>query len=399
VPLTRSERFDAVLEPGELAAERDRGPTPGWRDGVHEVPPIVFNDDEELLARADAERELGLESGRTNLLVQLGQGPGVADAVERCLRTLAGRDGVQVAAMSSVIEALPGVPKGVVRLDATFPMSRYYAAFDGAVSAAGYNVFHELARFRVPSVFVPMERETDDQEARAAHAQASGTGLGTRGPGDPSLERQLEALLDAERRQALRERLDELRPENGAPEAARWLEGLLEAPGSGTGGRSGGGRPGGEGVRRSLGQRIRRGLGWLASVPRTLVRLGGQSLSMPRPRTLLMALGVRGEELERRVGEALAELPDPPERVIVVSDSLELGALRRLGVGVEHVPAEGERQPELAGGDYGAFLRRRLGAILAHRPRLRRAIAIGAVPDELLAAAAARPRRRGRLLS
>ncbi len=31
VPLTRTERFDAVLEPGELAAERDRGPTPAWR--------------------------------------------------------------------------------------------------------------------------------------------------------------------------------------------------------------------------------------------------------------------------------------------------------------------------------------------------------------------------------
>jgi len=156
VPLTRSERFDAVLEPGEFAVERDRGPTPAWRDGVHGVAPIVFSDDEELLSRAEAERELGLEPGMTNLLLQLGQGPEVADAVERCLRALAWREGVQVAAMSSVIESLPEVPEGVVRLDATFPMSRYYAAFDGAASAAGYNAFHELVRFGVPSVFVPM---------------------------------------------------------------------------------------------------------------------------------------------------------------------------------------------------------------------------------------------------
>jgi hypothetical protein len=398
LPLARTERFDAVLEPGELAAERDRGPTPAWRDGVHRVAPIVFSDDQELLSRSDAESELGLEPGKTNLLIQLGQGPEVAGAVERCLRAVAGRHGLQVAAMSSVIESLPDVPEGVVHLDATFPMSRYYAAFDGAVSAAGYNVFHELVRFRVPSVFVPMERETDDQEARAAHAEATGIGLGTSGPSDPSLERRLEELLDAERRQAIRKRLDEARPDNGAPEAARWLEGLLDTPGSGSGAGASAGAPGGARARRSVGQRVRRGFDWLASVPRTLLRLGGQTLSMPRPRTLVVALGVPDQELESGVLAALAETPDPPESVLVVTDTLQIGALRRLGVGAEHVPARGERQPELAGGDYDAFVRRRLGTILAQRPRLRRAIAIGEVPDELLIAAAARPARRARLL-
>jgi hypothetical protein len=129
-----------------------------------------------------------------------------------------------------------------------------------------------------------------------------------------------------------------------------------------------------------------------------VARLGGQSLSMPRARTLVVARGVGGDELERRVAAALVEAPDPPERVLVVTDSLELGALRRLGAGVEAVPAEGERQPELAGGDYESFFRRRLGTILAQRPRLRRAIPIGEVPDELVAAATARPRRRARLL-
>jgi hypothetical protein len=134
-------------------------------------------------------------------------------------------------------------------------------------------------------------------------------------------------------------------------------------------------------------------------VPRTLVRLGGQSISIPRSRTLVLALGARGEELVRGVEASLVETGDPPDRVLVVTDSLELGALRRMGVGVEYVPAEGERQPELAGGDYGSFLRRRLGTILAHRPRLRRAMAVGDVPEELVAAATARPARRARLLS
>ena len=89
--LARSGFFDAVLEPGELAAAEDRGPTVARRDEAHRVGPIVFCDDDELLARADAERELGLEPGKVNVLVQLGQGPEVAGAVERCLGHLAGR--------------------------------------------------------------------------------------------------------------------------------------------------------------------------------------------------------------------------------------------------------------------------------------------------------------------
>jgi hypothetical protein len=400
LPLRRAGRFDAVLEPGELAAGEDRGPSAGL-DGAHRVPPIVFCDDAELLPRAEAERELGLREGQTNVVVQLGQGPEVAGVAERSLRALAGREGVQVAALSSLIEGLPEVPEGIVHLRATFPMSRYYAAFDGAVSAAGYNSFHELIRFGVPSVFVPMPRETDDQAARSGHAQAPGVGIGVEGPDDPSLERGLEALLDPERRGAMRERLGELRPPNGAVEAASWLERLVgesSAGGERGGGRDGDGRRAVGGARPAPAPRLRDGATWLASVPRTVARLGGQVISRPRPRTLVVALGVEGEELERRLGEALAELADPPSRVLVVTDSLRIGPLRALGLGVEHVPAAGGRQPELAGGDYGSFLRRRLGLILAQRPRLRRAIAIGEVPPELLDAATAPPRRRARLL-
>ena len=57
-------------------------------------------------------------------------------------------------------------------------MSRYLRAFDATVSAAGYNAYHELIRFGVPSLFVPMRRQTDDQEARARYAEESGVGLG-----------------------------------------------------------------------------------------------------------------------------------------------------------------------------------------------------------------------------
>ncbi len=379
--LERSGFFDAVLEPGEVAESEDRGPTVALREGAHRVGPMVFGKQEELVTRAEAERELGLEPGKVNVLVQLGQGPEVAGAAERCLRHLAGREGVQVAALSSAIARLPGVPEGVVHLRSTYPISRYFAAFDLAVSAAGYNAYHELIRFRVPALYVPMPRLTDDQPARARYAERAGIGLGVEGPGSDRIEASLDELLDAERRVAMRERLEELRLPDGAEEAARWLGELATAE------RGGGGRglPGWRRWARQPLRSARKAAPFAARLPLHFGAFVKQTIVRRPPRTVVLALGVAEGALERELQSALARTPDPPQRVLVISDSLEFGPLLRAGVGFEHVPARGETQAELADEDYHLFLRRRLALILGERPRPRRALAIGEGDQELLA--------------
>ena len=87
VPLGRAGAFDAVLEPGELAESEDRGPTVALRGRANRVGPIVLLDRSELLPRAEAEAELGLEPGRTNVLVTLGQGAEVREATARAFGT------------------------------------------------------------------------------------------------------------------------------------------------------------------------------------------------------------------------------------------------------------------------------------------------------------------------
>jgi len=408
-PLTRSDLFDAILEPGDFAGAEDRGPTASRRGReAHAVAPIVFLDDDEVLPRAGAAGELGLEPGKPTILVQLGQGAEVAAATTRCLRALAGRGDVQVAAASSAIAGLLDVPEGIVHLRAAYPMSRYYAAFDGAISAAGYNAFHELVRFGIPTLFVPMPRETDDQAARGRYAESVGAGLAVAGPDDPGIEQRLGQLLDPERRGAMRERLRELRPENGAGEAAKWLEGILDATVKGaakdadraSSGALVGVRPtkaplDGGGSRRSpVRARAARAWVFVRTLPRTLMRLVHQTISLPRLRTIILAFGAE----EGAIRDALRRAADPPERVLVVTDSLAIGDVWRAGTGVEHVPGPGERQAAFAGGDYEEFRRRRVGLILAHRPRLRRALAAGDVPEDLIEASTAPRRRRASLL-
>jgi UDP:flavonoid glycosyltransferase YjiC (YdhE family) len=364
VPLGRTGAFDAVLEPGELAAAEDRGPTVARRSEVHAVAPIVLLDRSELLPREEAARELGLDPGAVNVLVALGQGSEVRAATERCLRHLAGREGVGVAALSSALAGLAAAPEGVVELRATYPISRYYAAFDAAVSAAGYNAYHELIALGVPSLFVPMPRETDDQPARARFAAEAGLGWGLAGADDPALEATLDRLLDHEARRIVAAGLESHGLPDGAAEAAEWLVELARgrAP-TASGSQSAKASP--------LAAWAQRWRTFFASAPATALRLGRQLVTQPRPRTLVFALGLRGSGLVRSVSEALEQTPDPPERTLVITDSLALGPLRALGVGVEHVPAPGERQAQLAGGDYEDFRRKRVALILAERPRPR----------------------------
>jgi hypothetical protein len=101
---------------------------------------------------------------------------------------------------------------------------------------------------------------------------------------------------------------------------------------------------------------------------------------------------------EPAVRDALNRAQEPPERILLVTDSLAMGEVWRAGTGVEHIPASGERQAALAGVEYAEFRRRRLGLILAGRPRFQNALTAGDVPADLVAAATAPPRRRAGLL-
>ena len=160
--------------------------------------------------------------------------------------------------------------------------------------AVGYNAFHEMVRFAIPALFVPMRRETDDQGARARYAASVGVALAVDGPQDERIEDRLGELLDADRRGAMRERLEELRPDNGA---AR-------------------GRPCGS--RHSLNRREkdRPRIAWgihlsamepsddppyvparfrawvfVRTIPKTITRLMNQTLTLPRPTTIILAFG------------------------------------------------------------------------------------------------------------
>ncbi|MCS6877710.1 MAG: hypothetical protein RMK73_02880 [Geminicoccaceae bacterium] len=221
--IDRVRYFDLVIEPGDLAAAYDRGITAGRIFERVLVPPIVFSDPEELLPRAAARTELGIAEGRTAVLLLLGSRNnydyGIVDRI--VARSLLSRPEVEVVALDwPISEAEPSLPAGVRRL-VRFPIARFFAAFDFAIAACGYNSFHELLAARVPTLFVPNENPMmEEQERRALWAERAGLALCGRTSEPYRIACAIERLLDPSFRESLRARAARLPAFTGAREAA-----------------------------------------------------------------------------------------------------------------------------------------------------------------------------------
>jgi UDP-N-acetylglucosamine:LPS N-acetylglucosamine transferase len=108
-----------------------------------------------------------------------------------------------------------------------FPNAAFFRAFDFVVSSAGYNSFHELLHFAIPTVFVPIEVSyLDNQLARANFAADEGVALALRLFDIKRFPDVLEQMMDPETRARLTETCRRHKRPNGAAEAAALISHL-----------------------------------------------------------------------------------------------------------------------------------------------------------------------------
>ncbi len=225
--LRAEDHFDLIIEPGEV----------GLADGAaagkqRRVDPITYLDPGDLLERTAARYHLGLPLDHQVVLVSLGAAnPAINRDLAMVQAVLQDRPRTTVVIAESII----GSPLKGESLRARFlreyPVSRYFNAFDAAVTAAGYNTVHESVTLGLPCVFIPnLNRDTDDQAARARAVEQAGAGICLAGPDNRSLGRALERVLEQETNQAMRRACRELATPNGADQVARIILGAEELP-------------------------------------------------------------------------------------------------------------------------------------------------------------------------
>ena len=224
-----ADQFDAVIEPGEYAAAFDHGATSKVLTGVHRIPPICYVGPDGDLDRTAACHELGLDARDVNVMVQLGAG--TINDLDSTLGSLVGelqRAGTRPCLARSVLSAPADDPAGDIAIVRKFPISRYFAAFDFAAIATGYNSFHETLSLGLPSILVPnLATRTDDQDARSRWAHEQGLGLRWDGSDEQSLQQAVATLADDQQRARVRVRLEALPTADGSRSAAHLIEGWL----------------------------------------------------------------------------------------------------------------------------------------------------------------------------
>jgi len=228
--LAREKFFDAVIEPGDLAEDYDHGMTAQYRSKSLRVKPIRLLDPSEMLPRGEARRELGLSAERPAVLIQLGAGNNFdyRSIHKTAFAHVTERHHADIAVGEWLISENPlELPDHVVRMPG-YPFARYFNAFDLAISAVGYNSFHELIYAGLPTILVPNEAmEQDNQLARALYADRHGLAACVRTKEIYSFTNKIDQLFDPLERQRMQDRLSAIDPENGAAEAAKFIEEMV----------------------------------------------------------------------------------------------------------------------------------------------------------------------------
>ena len=228
--LQRSGAYDLIIEPGELAADRDRGATADRRHEVLQVDPITLLDPRELISREAAAAAIGFDPKRPAMLIQLGSGENrnILKILDLVITECRQHPDLQVAiaewANTTVqLKLWPGVKilKGA-------PLSLYYRAFDFSISAAGYNSFHEVIGCGLPTLFVPNRAPgMDDQAARSSFAQDAGAAIELKEHEFRDLPDIFELLMTPKFRSVMQDNCRELSRKNGARAASRAIAGMV----------------------------------------------------------------------------------------------------------------------------------------------------------------------------
>jgi Glycosyltransferase family 28 C-terminal domain len=167
----QSKMMDLIITPGDYSQSYDKGPTTNRNDSTLVKPISIYNPTLSM-GKPEARKTLGLDLDRPAVLVQLGIGE--ADANAKLTATLTGLlswPNLQVVLTKDPVDSQGKnlAPAGLdIKVIRYFPLANVLNAFDAAICAAGYNSVHEELAAKIPTLFIPNIRGTDNQAARAA---------------------------------------------------------------------------------------------------------------------------------------------------------------------------------------------------------------------------------------
>jgi len=180
----------------------------------------------DLPNRDEARRELGIADEDRLVYISAGGGgdPNARRQLESIVATLKDVANVHMLIGAGPLYRGPRVSGPKVTWFDGSAVAKYFRAVDAAISAAGYNTFHELMLARVPSAFFAQSKIADDQRERiqtaldldACHFLADTYDAAT-------VRETVSRLLDPAKAEGLRKNCAKVLPHSGARQCALQL--------------------------------------------------------------------------------------------------------------------------------------------------------------------------------
>ena len=184
---------------------------------------VVQFEREELLPRSMGREQLGIADHQR--LVYLSAGGGGDPNAEETLRSLVNafrsQDDIHLLVGAGPLYRGQRLASPNLTWFDSPAVWRYFGTIDAAISAGGYNSFHELLFARVPTAFFSQAKIADDQQQRIRNAVQHGACQEISTPQNTDLViKTTRELLDEEITARIRSACDNWIPENGARQCA-----------------------------------------------------------------------------------------------------------------------------------------------------------------------------------
>lgn len=186
--------------------------------------PIVYLEKSELLDREQLRKQWKVPENSRVVYIQLGAGNinDITNDIAVLIQTLKQRKEIFIVLGESIIGKDLQIQENKIMILRDYPNSRFFKAFDLAICACGYNSFHELLHFGVPSIFIPnLETKKDDQYGRAMRAVQANAGMILENITPESVSNVVENAL--KNRDTMSRNATLLVPDNGADSVAQFI--------------------------------------------------------------------------------------------------------------------------------------------------------------------------------
>lgn len=224
IPKDSIEHFDLILRPGDSTPATKNEVS--FSTPIKTYEPIIFLDADELGEKATLRQRIGVPLDATLVYIQLGAGNinDIHRPMEDAIKALLKHHNTYILVGESLIGDRMEFSNPHLRIIRDYPNSYYFPGIDFCIIAGGYNSYHEVVHFNLPSICIPnLNTGMDDQRARAIPAEEAG-GMVIVSQGDyAGLEAAIKRMMNPLKRRRMSNALLELGNENGAEKVAQDL--------------------------------------------------------------------------------------------------------------------------------------------------------------------------------